>query len=294
MIYLILSILSSTAIFIVFKLFEKYRIQVLQAIVANYIFAFITGLIIYRSGHDGPLKTIPEIIELGWFYYTFILGILFIVVFKLMAITTQKIGLSVVSVATKMSFVIPIVFGLLYYKEELGILKLTGMILALTSVFLVSIKSNTSITEKRGYLLIPLLVFLGSGIIDTSLKFLEETYVDQYDVSLFSTMIFLAAASAGILLLLVQYMLKRSPIEFKSLVGGLALGIPNFFGVYFLVMALRSDVFDSSGIFTVNNVAIVALSTMVGIMFFRERMRIKNWIGIALALSSIILMALTV
>jgi drug/metabolite transporter (DMT)-like permease len=294
MIYLILSILSSTAIFIVFKLFEKYRVKVLQAIVANYIFAFITGLIIYRTGQEGPLKTIPEIIESGWFYYTFILGTLFIVVFKFMAITTQKIGLSVVSVATKMSFVIPIVFGLIFYKEGLGSLKLSGVILALISVFLVSLKNNPNISEKRGYLVIPLMVFLGSGIIDTSLKFLEETYVEQHDVSLFSTMIFLAAAFAGMLLLSVQYMFKRNPVEFKSLVGGLVLGIPNFFGVYFLVMALRSDVFDSSGIFTVNNVAIVALSTMVGIMFFRERMRIKNWIGIALALSSILLMSLTV
>jgi drug/metabolite transporter (DMT)-like permease len=294
MIYLILSILSSTTIFIVFKLFERFRVPVLQAIVVNYFVAFITGFLFYWSGRETPMKSIPEMIDAGWFYYTLLLGTLFILVFKLMAITTQRIGLSVVSVATKMSVVIPIMFGLIYYKEEVGFLKLGGIIAALLSVYLVSLKNNSAIKLKRGFIFIPMLVFLGSGVIDTSLKILEETYVAQDDVSLFSSVIFLAAAIVGVLLLLIQYMIKKYSFEGISLIGGMALGLPNFLTIYFLVMALRSDLFDSSGIFTVNNVAIVALSTLVGILFFRERLKIKNWIGIVLALLSILLMFLSV
>ena len=45
--------------------------------------------------------------------------------------------------------------------------------------------------------------------------------------------------------------------ELKTVFGGIALGIPNYFSVYFLVRALRSDLWDSSGIFTVNNVGVV-------------------------------------
>ena len=42
-----------------------------------------------------------------------------------MAITTQRSGLSVVSVATKMSVVIPVLFGLIYYKEiDLSLIKM--------------------------------------------------------------------------------------------------------------------------------------------------------------------------
>jgi drug/metabolite transporter (DMT)-like permease len=240
------------------------------------------------------MKTIPEMIDAGWFYYTLLLGTLFILIFKLMAITTQRIGLSVVSVATKMSVVIPILFGLIYYKEDIGFFKLSGIIAALISVYLVSLKKNSGIPLRRGYIIIPLLVFIGSGIIDTSLKVLEESYLAQDDVSLFSSVIFLAAALVGLILLLVQYMFKKYTFKGVSLIGGLALGIPNFLTIYFLVMALRSDIFDSSGIFTVNNVAIVALSTLVGILFFNEKLKIKNWIGIGLALLSIVLMFLSV
>ena len=71
------------------------------------------------------------------------------------------------------------------------------------------------------------------------------------------------------------------------------MGVPNYFSVYFLVHALRSDLLDSSGIFTVNNVAIVMMSTLVGITIFRERLSPKNWLGIFLAVLSIFLVALT-
>jgi uncharacterized membrane protein len=59
-----------------------------------------------------------------------------------------------------------------------------------------------------------------------------------------------------------------------------------------LVKALRNDSFDSSTLFTINNVAIVMVSTLVGILLFKEKLITKNWIGIALAVISIILVTL--
>ncbi|MGK0234362.1 MAG: hypothetical protein ACI9EK_000885, partial [Psychroserpens sp.] len=115
MIYLLFCVLSSTLIFVVFKLFERFKINILQAITVNYITAFITGIIVYDQ-----VVSISQLVNFNWFYYTLFLGILFIIIFFLMAITTQKGGLSVVSIATKMSMVIPILFGLFYYKEDAG------------------------------------------------------------------------------------------------------------------------------------------------------------------------------
>ncbi|RLD30397.1 MAG: EamA/RhaT family transporter, partial [Bacteroidetes bacterium] len=47
MIYLLFSILSSTMIFVIFKLFSRYKINTLHAIVVNYIVACISGLIAF-------------------------------------------------------------------------------------------------------------------------------------------------------------------------------------------------------------------------------------------------------
>lgn len=287
MIYLLCSILSSTLIFVLFKLFGQYHIKVLHAIVVNYIVACICGLIAF----DGTI-VLSELPKFSWFFYALGLGALFIIVFNLMALTTQRSGLSVVSVATKMSLIIPIVFGLVYYKESLGPLKFLGIILALVAVYLVSSKGAHQVIAKKNVILLPLLVFLGSGVIDTSIKFLEDAYVAQDEVPIFSALIFGAAAVIGIVVLLIQLLQGKFKLRFKNIVGGVALGIPNYFSIYFLVKALRSGILESSGIFTVNNVLIVLLSTLVGILLFKERLLPKNWLGIDLAVFSLFLFAL--
>lgn len=286
MIYLLLSILSSSVIFVIFKLFQKYEVNTLQAIIVNYFIACSVGFFGYLQGTD-----VTDILLKPWFPGTIFLGFLFITVFNLAAITTQRSGLSVVSVATKMSVVIPIVFGISYFNESTGFIKVTGIILALAAVYLSSIKSRSGIQIKKENLIFPILVFLGSGIIDTGLKFLEAEYVNPTDVALFSSTIFAVAGTIGILILFGQGVMGKLRITGKNILGGIVLGIPNYFSIYFLVMALRSEGFDSSTIFTINNVAIVLVSTLLGILIFKEHLIPKNWIGIILAVISIILVA---
>ncbi len=287
MIYLLCSILSSTFIFVAFKLFGKYHVNVLHAIVVNYIVACICGLIAF----DGSVS-ISALPQFSWFYYTLGLGALFIIVFNLMALTTQRSGLAVVSVATKMSLIIPIVFGLLYYKESLGALKFIGIVMALVAVYLVSVKGVHQVVIKKNAFMLPLLVFLGSGIVDTSIKFLEDAFVAKNDVPIFSATIFGSAAALGLLVIISHWLQGKFKFRFKNVLGGIALGIPNYFSVFFLVKALRSGILESSGIFTVNNVSIVLLSTLVGVILFKERLLAKNWLGIDLAIFSLFFFAL--
>jgi drug/metabolite transporter (DMT)-like permease len=216
---------------------------------------------------------------------------MFIAVFYLAALTTQKSGLSVVSVATKMSVAIPVFFGIILYNESTGWIKIIGILLALVAVYLTSIKKKEGITIRKRNLIFPLLVFFGSGIIDTTLKFLETSYVAEADVALFSSTIFAIAGIIGVLILLIQAIKGSLKLSFKNVIGGVALGIPNFGSIYFLVMALRTEGLESSTIFPINNVAIVMISTFLGILLFREKMLSKNWIGILLAITSIILIA---
>jgi drug/metabolite transporter (DMT)-like permease len=256
----------------------------MQAIVINYFIACLVGFFGFLK--DTDITLIPY---KPWFPGTIFLGVLFIVVFNLAAITTQRSGLSVVSVASKMSVAIPVLFGILYFDESSGTIKIIGIILALAAVYLTSVKSREGIPINRKNLIFPVLVFLGSGIIDTSIKFLETSYVNKTDVALFSSSIFFIAGTIGTGILIVQAFMGTLKITGKNILGGIALGIPNFFSIYFLVMALRSEGFESSTVFTINNVAIVLVSTLLGIALFKERLITKNWIGIALAILSILL-----
>lgn len=287
MIALLFSILSSTMIFVVFKLFSRFNISTFQALTFNYVTACICGIIL----QENSIK-FSEVQQFEWFPFALGLGGLFILVFNLMAITTQRSGLSVVSVATKMSVVIPILFGLLYYKESLGFFKIIGIILALFAVYLASIKTKDGIKIKLSNFIFPVLVFLGSGTIDTTIKYLEGEFIAKNDIPIFSATIYAMAGLIGFAILIFQLVKGDFKFEFKNLIGGIALGVPNYFSVYFLVEALRSDILESSGVFTVNNVAIVMTSTMLGISLFKEKLLRKNWIGIGLAVLSILFIAL--
>ncbi len=153
MIYLLLSIASSTIILILFKLFDRYNVNTLQAIVVNYITACATGILSYNA----PIH-IDEITSSKWFIGALALGFLFIAIFNVMALTTQRNGLSVASVAAKMSVIIPVIFGIYVYNEGVGAQKIIGIILALIAVYLTSIKSKSSVNSSKG-LLLPILLF---------------------------------------------------------------------------------------------------------------------------------------
>lgn len=283
MIYLIFSILSSTAIFILFKLFNIYKINTLQAIVVNYFVAATVGFLSYNK-----VINIGIIYNSQWFTGALVLGCLFIIIFNVMAITAQKNGISITSVASKMSVIIPIIFGVYLYNEKAGILKITGILIALIAVFLASVKTkeNQPLTKS---ILLPAILFIGSGIIETSLKFIESSYVENNDIPIFSATIFSCAAMVGIAILGLKFSTKSMMPDFKSIPAGLALGIVNYYSIYFLLKALQYKGSESSTIFILNNVSIVMLSSVLGFVLFKERLSLKNIIGIILAVIAIIL-----
>ena len=284
MIYLVLSILISSLLFVIFKLFDVFKINTLQAIVVNYIIAFSFG--IFTSNVSLSIVEIPK---QSWFIGAFSLGFLFISIFNVMGITAQKNGLSVASVAGKMSVVIPIVFGIIAYNEGASFIKIAGIILALVAVYLSSAKSDTTSVKFKN-LLFPLILFVGSGVLDTTLKYVETTSVSNGEEPLFLATIFGCAFILGLFVVITQMINGKFKFQRKNVLGGIALGIPNYYSMEFLLKAFKTDI-ESSTLFTINNVGIVILTTVFALLFFQEKLIKKNWIGIGLAIFSILLVS---
>ena len=282
MIYLALSVLSSTAIFVLFKLFDKRNVNTLQAIVVNYITASSCGLLFY----DQDLSS-TDFIASTWFYAALALGFLFISIFNVMALTAQKNGLSVASVASKMSVIIPVLFGIIIYEESVGLQKIAGILLALVAVYLTSVKPKGDVVLTKSIYL-PIILFLGSGVIDTSVNH----FAPDGKMPLFLAIIFASAGIIGIITVLLKKMNSQQKLDRKSIPFGFALGIVNYGSMYFLLKALRVEGYESSSVFTINNVAIVAVSCLAGLLLFKELISKKNWMGILIALVSIILVTL--
>lgn len=287
MIYLLLSIIASTLIFIVFKLLTKFNINTLHAIVLNYFIACLIGICSY----DEPLN-VGNILKSEWLFGAIALAFLFILIFNVMALTAQRNGLSVASVASKMSVIIPVVFGIYVYNESVGAQKIIGILLALVAVYLTSVRPKTTSNFNKG-LLLPILLFFGSGTIDTSIKYIETTYVSENGIPIFSATIFAFAFVIGSCILMYKSVKKPIKLPLKTIVAGSALGIVNYYSMYFLLKALNHESLESSTLFTVNNVAIVMISTILGLLIFKESISKTNWFGIALAVISIVLVTLS-
>ena len=283
MIYIIISVLISSGLFVIFKYFDVFKVDVLKGIVINYIVAFVLGFTVSEKS-----TSFKEVVSQDWIFGALILGAMFISVFFVMAKTAQVNGVSVASVAGKMSVVIPVFFGILLYNETVTFLKILGIIIALIAVYLASVKRETKI-EKQSNLMYPLLLFIGSGAIDTTLKYVEINFVAKEDVSIFSGTLFGIAAFFGILILLFKTIKKTETFGFKNVIAGIALGVPNYFSIIFLLKALQVEGFESSTLFTINNVGIVIVSTLIGVILFKEKMTTKNIIGVFLAILGIVM-----
>jgi drug/metabolite transporter (DMT)-like permease len=286
LIYLLLSILISTGLFVIFKYFGIYKVDVLKAIFINYIVAFILGFCFAERNFS-----VAQIPNQPWFFGAICLGFLFVSIFFVMAMTAQKNGVSVASVAGKMSVVIPVFFGIFLYDESVTFLKFFGIIIALIAVYLASVKEDITSSKKAGILL-PILLFLGSGAIDTALKYIEVTHVPKEEVSIFSGSLFGIAATIAGIILVVKTIKKREAFGVKNSIAGIILGVPNYFSIIFLIKALQTEGFESATLFTINNVGIVITSTIVGILLFKEQLSLKNKIGVALAILGIVIVAL--
>ena len=285
MIYLLLSVVFSTSLFVIFKYFDIFKIDTLKAIVVNYFVAFTLGFSLTES--EISLSSIPN---QSWVYGAIALGLLFVSIFFVMALTAQRNGVSVVSVAGKMSVVVPILFGVYLYNESLGVFKIIGIIIALVAVYLASVKEDDNKHEKAG-LLLPVILFIGSGAIDTTLKYVQKMYVADNEVAIFSGSLFGFAALFGLIILIVKTIRKPEAFGLKNVIAGIVLGVPNYYSIVFLIKALQTKGFESSTLFTINNVSIVIVSTLVGLLLFKEKFSLKNKIGILLAIVGIVLVA---
>ncbi len=278
-IFLLLSIAFSTFINLIFRWFKDFNVNKFQAIIVNYVVCFIIGFSL--STHQDIMSYVHE----QWFIYCILLGFLFIAIFFSMALTTEKLGISVTAVSGKMSVVIPILFAYFFAKEDITLLFVIGLILSILSIYFITIKKELHI-DKR-YLILPVIVFLGGGMIDTSLKVLQQAYSQDIPLSTISYSIFLGAFIAGTSIYLVKEKANFSSWEWKSVKAGVALGVPNYFSIFFLLSAIEGFSVKSAFVFGVNNVGVVLVSTLLSVLIFKEKLEPKNQWGLLLAVLSI-------
>lgn len=288
MIYLLLTILLNVCIFMAFRSYSKFKVNTLPAIVTNYFICVVTG--VSFVGFDNVNAQLTE--SAGWLPYGIGLGIIFITTFFLMAKSTQLRGVATTSVASKMSLAIPVIFSLFIFKigtNALDGLNYLGILLAFVAILLVSKQKKTDSTApfQFKHLLLPFMVFLLGGIIDTALNYINHYVITEAVESVFPIVIFATAFIGGTAAILIT----KTRVRWKDIFGGIYLGIPNYFSIYFQLKALRA--FDNNGaiVYPTLNIGIIIFATLASVLIFKEKLSKLNLAGVGLAVIVIFLLS---
>lgn len=293
MIFLILSILSSAAIYVIFKYLDRFKIKTFNVIIINYITATILGLLLSNTDVD-----IFPLIKNDWLPFSIIIGILFIMMFVVIAKSSQVVGIAITTISNKMSVIIPIVVSIMIDpKDLLTNYKATGIILAILAVFL-SVYRKRKIEFDPRNIYLPIILFLGMGLVDSFVKYAQQYYVADDVLPVFTVILFAMAAIAGIVTKLLRRTSFKELIQPNTIMWGIALGISNYGSLYFLIKALNykdvlGDSLDGSIVFGINNLGIIALSVIIGLIVFKEKFLKINWVGIFLSLIAIYILSTT-
>jgi drug/metabolite transporter (DMT)-like permease len=288
MIYLVGSIVLTSWLTLSFKVVERIGVDRFQAIVFNYIFCVITGCFV-----NGNIPAYVHNLKLDWFAWACLMGIIFISLFNIIASAAQRVGVAVTSVANKLSLVIPFIFSIYLYNEEATWLKCIGVGLALLAVVLTCLPSRQQQRQNIGPLMyiLPVLLFAGSGLLDTMIKYVEHNFLTATNVNDYLITAFTMSAVLGVVVLLVQLLIGKQDFNWKAVLAGALIGIPNYISIWCLMEVLKQYAQNSSAIIPINNMGIVLFSAVVAWLVFKEKLSFINWIGIFLSLGAIALIA---
>jgi drug/metabolite transporter (DMT)-like permease len=288
MITILLALLFSTLIMVTFKLFERFRIDTIQAITVNYVIAVLAGILSYQ----GDLNP-AEIVALPWFRYGLLIGCFFIITFFIFATSARKVGIAITAVSSKMSVVIPVMVGVFILKNDvLNLTKVVGIAIALLAFYL-TFKKKEPVSIRKGYFLLPLLLFLGNGTNDSLQSYVSFTHQTNgmNQTTLLLIVIFGTSLVLGTMVTTFRWVFLKKKLLMRNVLAGIILGLFNYLSTYYFLRSL--DLYPNSVFFPVFNAGIVSLSALTGFFIFREKLRPVNWAGILAAILAIVIIALS-
>ncbi|MCR4965464.1 MAG: DMT family transporter [Bacteroidales bacterium] len=282
MIYLILAIVFSAGVFVTMRFFKRFELDNHQALMWNYVFATITGFLICKR-----FDTIPQLVSEPWFGLSILTGFWFIFTYLLMTASTQTSGVTITSLSSKLSVVLPTLAGVFIFQEQLNPTVATGIILALVALALVvGGKDNANDNIHKTSWLLPILIFFGTGTGDILMKLNEQRNVAD-NMGFMIAFIYLIALLFGIILVVYDLVKGKSKWQNKSILGGIALGVINFFSTFCIFNAMRF--FDNVVLFPIYNIGVVCLTALIGWLLFKEKLTWKNYLGLAIAIIAVVL-----
>jgi drug/metabolite transporter (DMT)-like permease len=286
MIFLVLAILGSGVIPVVFRAFEGWRINVFWAIPANYVTCVLVGsLLIGEALNPAVLMSQP------WVLFAALQGVILAVNFYLLACTAQRVSVAIASLASRLSVAIPSILAFVLYDESLTIAKISGLLAALLALYLCTAPDQHSGTRNPHlFHVLPIMLFLTFGTYFTILKYLQTYYLTESSYHSYVMSGFVFAFLSSIVIGIAKGVFASSDFRLRHSIAGIILGVINYIAIYALLKVLALEGWESSQLFPIYSVGVVAVSSLLALLFFKERLSRMKTIGLVVGLAAVALL----
>ncbi|MBN1165450.1 MAG: EamA family transporter [Candidatus Krumholzibacteriota bacterium] len=280
MIYLLPAAGCSILIAVILKLNEARGGNRILLAAANYAVASVVAFLLL-GGKPPSLGTVTLVLGA-------VTGIVYVLGFLILMAGIGKGPLAVPVTVMRLSVAVPVVAAIFLWGEKPGPVQAGGIFLGLTAIILFGF----SIGNKRGarraeqnfwILMVAIFLVMGSG--DVLLKAFREMSPDTERLAFTWVLFSLAAIFTWIVLAA-----RRIPLDRRTFLWGMVLGVPNLFSTVFTLLALRST--PASIAFPFINLTVIFGSTLLGFTVWKERLGTLALVGLVVAAAALILLPL--
>ncbi|MBQ3157447.1 MAG: EamA family transporter [Clostridia bacterium] len=275
MLYLILAIISSSLVSLVMRLSEKWRKNGLTMLAANYVMctaaaAFLAGGVIPTGAGAGLTM------GLGSFC-----GILYLLGFVTLQWNVQLNGVVLSATFQKLGVLVPTLAAITIFGETPRWTQLLGIAVAVGAILFMQGRNG----DKAGNRSLPglLALLLCGGCSDVMSK-VFDTWGNADHASIFLVFVF----SVALLLCVLLCVVKKQSVTLPDILCGFCLGIPNYMSARFLLWSLK-DV-PAVVAYPTFSVGTIVLVTVVGVLFFREKVEKRKLIALGMILGALVLL----
>ena len=231
---------------------------------------------------------------------TLLLGIAFGLVssaYFIFNLQALKLGpLSYTQLFVSFSSIIPTLSGVMFFNEKIVFIQIIGIALSFVSLFLSIEKKGKEKKSSFKWLVFCLMIFLFNGLIGVMQKVHQKSDFAS-ELNAFLIIAFLVSFMFSSTLTLITTK-KQNPIAFfkekdkktqlilviTTIICGVFIAVNNKLNLYL------AGVIDSAILFPILNGGGVLLATLASLFVFKEKLTLKQWIGILVGGVAIILL----
>ena len=205
--------------------------------------------------------------------------------------------MSYTAIFTSFSVLISALSGMFLFGEDrLEMIQIIGIVLMLTSIVLSANGKDDGKKVNLKWFVLAFIAFLLTGAIGIMQK-IHQSSEYKAEINAFLIIAFIVSAAISTVFALIKLRSSRKNNEGSSLadakklkyillaimaIGGICTAANNKFNL-FLSGALPTAIF-----FPIYNVGILILTTLSAIVIFKERLSLKQWIGVVIGIISVI------